>query len=163
MRQSQLQSLERLACTRQSWSPTTACDLLPVPYLIFDRVRGQALGSLDLEPVATPDVWRALGRDLALLHACVGKDGPAGKLARGEVFPDPRELVEQRAADGWFTSLEARWLAAWMERLVSAAQAPAGESFLHGDVQATNVMVSSEPLAYLAVLDWGCARWGDPA
>jgi aminoglycoside phosphotransferase (APT) family kinase protein len=141
-----------------------ARDLLPVPYMVVERVPGEAMGHLDLEPGATPDVWRELGRDLALLHSGVGGGGPAGGLARHESLPDPRELVEIRAADGWFTSLEARWLGAWLERLAAAgAQPPATERFLHLDVQATNVMVRPGSLGYLAILDWGCAGWGDPA
>jgi len=140
------------------------CDLLPVPYLIVERVRGETLCSRDLEPGATPNVWRAVGHDLALLHTGVGEDGAAFQVARAARVPDPRELVERRAADGWFTGVEARWLGGWLERLAPAAtQTPADERFLHLDVQATNVMVRPEALVYLAILDWGCAGWGDPA
>src|SRR5215472_13511633 len=138
-------------------------DFLPVPYLIVERVHGVALGRLDLEPGATPDVWRELGRDLALLHIGVDQEGPAGKVARAQAPPDPRELVEKRGADGWFTGLEARWLGAWLERLAPAASSATADRFLHLDVQATNVMVRSGSLDYLAILDWGCAGWGDPA
>jgi Phosphotransferase enzyme family len=76
-----------------------ACDLLPVPYLVVERVRGEAIGRLDLEPGTTPEVWRELGRDLALLHTGVGEDGPAGQVARPEPQLDPRELVEKRAVE----------------------------------------------------------------
>ncbi len=48
-----------------------ACDLLPVPFLVYEPVRGESLGWLDLEPGATPAVWRELGRDLAHLHTGV--------------------------------------------------------------------------------------------
>jgi aminoglycoside phosphotransferase (APT) family kinase protein len=138
-----------------------ACDLLPVPYLLVERVHGRPLGALDLEPGATADLWRVLGRDLARLHTSAG---PAKPLGRPWVHADPRELVERRAADGWFTGLEARWLRAWLERLAPAAlPAPAVERFLHRDVQTTNVMVGLESLDYVAILDWGCASRGDPA
>src|SRR5262249_19174030 len=90
------------------------CDLPPVPYLSGERVRGRAVSGLDLEPGETPDVWREVGRDLARLHIDAEPSGQVGELW---VRPDPRELVEQRAADGWFTALEARWLGAWLERL----------------------------------------------
>ena len=50
-----------------------ACDLsgavVPAPYTIYERIRGETLGLLNLEPHDTPEVWRELGRDLALLHA----------------------------------------------------------------------------------------------
>lgn len=138
-----------------------ACDLLPVPYLVVERIRGRALSALDLEPGETPDVWREVGRDLARLHTSAGPAGPLGELW---VRPDPRELVEQRAADGWFTGLEARWLGAWLDRLaVAALPAPAVERFLHRDPQATNIMVGPGSLDYIAILDWGCAGRGDPA
>lgn len=141
-----------------------AGDLLPVPYLIYERVRGETLGLLDLEPGATPGVWRELGRDLALLHTGVRADGPAGQLLRPGGSPaDPRALAEERAADGWFTGLEARWLIAWLDRLAPAALAPVPPRFLHQDVQATNVMVGARAREYRAILDWGCAGWGDPA
>lgn len=122
-----------------------ACDLLPVPYLIVEGVAGKTLGSLDLEPGATPDVWRSLGRDLALLHTGVGEDGPTCPVARPKPLPDPRELVGKRASDGWYTTLEARWLSGWLDRLAAAAsEMPAGARFLHLDVQTTNVMVHPE-------------------
>jgi aminoglycoside phosphotransferase (APT) family kinase protein len=35
--------------------------------------------------------------------------------------------------------------------------------FVHGDPQATNILVQPGTRRYLAVIDWGCARWGDPA
>ena len=141
-----------------------ACDLLPVPYQVVERIHGEVLGRLDVEPGATPDVWRELGRDLALLHTRVGGSGPVGRLARPESYPDPRSLVGKRVADGWFTNIEARWLGGWLERLAPAASlTPAAERLLHLDVQATNIMVRPGSFAYLAILDWGCAGWGDPA
>ncbi len=35
--------------------------------------------------------------------------------------------------------------------------------FLHGDTQATNLLVHPDSLAYLALIDWGGCGWGDPA
>src|SRR5215831_3474915 len=37
-----------------------ACDILPVPYLIVERVRGVSLESLAIEPEDVPNVWQAL-------------------------------------------------------------------------------------------------------
>jgi hypothetical protein len=39
----------------------TECDLLPLPYAIYDRVRGLELAS----PLTEAPIWRELGRDLA--------------------------------------------------------------------------------------------------
>lgn len=140
-----------------------ACDLLPVPYSIFERIRGETLGLLECEPADTPQTWRELGHDLALLHTRVSRDSPAGQLKTGGPGPDPRELVEARATDGWFTGLEARWLTAWLDRLAPAATVPITPRCVHRDVQATNIMVRPKSLDYLVLLDWGCTGWGDPA
>lgn len=137
------------------------CDLLPVPYLVVERVPGRALSDLDLDPGETPEVWREVGRDLARLHTGNAPAGPVGELW---VRRDPRELVEQRATDGWFTTLEARWLGAWLERIATAAlPGPAVERLLHRDPQTTNVMIGADRIGYVAILDWGCAGLGDPA
>ncbi len=138
------------------------CDLVSVPYVIYERVHGETLAELDLEPLPAADVWRELGRDLALLHAVTARD-LAGPLSSQKALPDPRELVETRSRDGWFTSSEARWLVAWLDRLAPVALTPVPSRVLHGDSQATNVMVSPIRLRYVAIIDWGSAGWGDAA
>ncbi len=139
------------------------CDLLPVPYMVYERVHGRTLGLLEWEPAEIPQVWRDLGHDLALLHSTVSADGPAGALRTEEALPDPRVLAEDRADDGWFTTLEARWIIRWLDRLAPAVLRPIPRRMLHLDVQATNVMVDHQAMDYRAVLDWGCAGWGDEA
>ena len=139
-----------------------ALDLLPVPYSVYERIHGDTLGLLDLDPADAPGVWRELGRDLARLHAGVPEDGPAAGLEL-EPMPDPRRWPEEISAEGHFTSTEARWFSEWLDRLAPAALAPVRRRFLHGDTQATNVMVGAGSLEYLAVLDWGASGWGDPA
>lgn len=139
-----------------------SCDLLPVPYSVYERVRGETLGLLDLDPADVPEVWTELGRDLGRLHAGVREDGPAAGL-EVETMPDPRPWPGELAAEGHFSDAEARWFSRWLEKLAPAALAPIRRRFLHGDSQATNVMVRSGSLDYLAVLDWGGSGWGDPA
>ncbi|HEX2739297.1 MAG TPA: phosphotransferase [Rubrobacter sp.] len=139
-----------------------ALDLLPVPYTIYERVRGETLGLLPRDPAETPEVWRELGHDLALLHSGVAGDGPAAGIQLDEM-PDPRPWPDELAEEGYFTATEARWLAQWLEHLASAALTPVSRRFLHGDSQSTNVMVREGSLEYLAVLDWGSSGWGDPA
>ena len=137
-------------------------ELLPVPYSIYERVRGETLGLLDLEPTDTPGVWQDVGRDLARLHKGVSEDGPASGL-EPEPLPDPRPLPEELASAGYFTPMEARWLSAWLDRLAPAALAPVEKRFRHGDIQTTNVMVRRGSLDYLALIDWGACGWGDAA
>jgi aminoglycoside phosphotransferase (APT) family kinase protein len=139
-----------------------AFDLLPVPYSLYERVHGETLGLLDRDPAGTPGVWRELGRDLALLHTRVGKDGPVADLELEEM-PDPRPWPAELAADGYFSATEARWLTRWLERLAPPARGLIPQRFLHGDSQATHVMVREGSLEYVAVIDWGGAGWGDPA
>ncbi len=137
-------------------------NLLPVPYTLYERVRGATLGLLPLDPSESPEVWRELGHDLALLHSGVAEDGPAAGLETDEI-PDPRSWTDELAEEGYFTATEARWLDDWLERLAPAALAAVPRYFLHGDSQATNVMVREGSMEYLAVLDWGSSGWGDPA
>ena len=139
------------------------CGLIPVPYAIVERVQGANLGLLAWQPDDVAHTWRDLGRDLALLHANVERVGPVGASRDDMPPPDPRISVEERARDGYFTGLEARWLAAWLDRLAPAALTSVPARFLHLDVQATNIIVDPATLAYRALLDWGCAGWGDPA
>jgi aminoglycoside phosphotransferase (APT) family kinase protein len=137
-------------------------ELLPVPYSIYERVRGETLGLVDLEPPDTPEAWQDVGRDLARLHKGVTEDGPASGL-EPEPLPDPRPMPDELASAGHFTSMEARWLSAWLDRLAPAELASVEKRFRHGDIQTTNIMVRRGSLDYLALIDWGACGWGDPA
>jgi aminoglycoside phosphotransferase (APT) family kinase protein len=140
-----------------------ARDLLPVPYSIFEWVPGVSLESLELDAGSTRKVWRELGHDLAHLHTGVARAGPAGDMDAAEPFPDPRQLAEDRAAEGWFTSMETRWLTKWLDRIAPAALHPVNPCFLHLDAQAPNIIIQPGSTDYVALVDWGCAAWGDCA
>ena len=90
-------------------------DLLPVPYTVYERVHGETLGLLPRDPAESPDVWRELGHDLALLHSGVAEDGPTADLEIYEM-PNPRPWPGELAA-GYFTATEARWFEGWLARL----------------------------------------------
>lgn len=143
-----------------------ALDLLPVPYAIYERVRGvpleSALESGRLDPDATPAVWRAVGRDLALLHTHTAHEHPLA-LLRHEAPEDIRPLAEARASEGYYGTADARWLIAWLDRLAPASLAPITLRFCHADVQTANVLVTATTHDYLALIDWGDAQWRDPA
>jgi len=138
---------------------TDGDDQVPRPYTLYERVHGRTLGLLDWEPATLAAVWRAVGHDLALLHAA----SPRDDLRHEGAGDDPRALAEARAADGWITALEVRWLTAWFDRLAPALAVPIAPVPVHLDVQATNIMVAPNAWEYRALLDWGCAGLGDPA
>jgi aminoglycoside phosphotransferase (APT) family kinase protein len=137
-------------------------ELLPVPYTLYERVHGETLGLLDHEPGDSPAAWSELGRELALLHTNVTAQGLVAEIEIHEL-PDPRPWLDEIAQEGYFTSMEARWLLGWLDRLAPAALASTPRRFLHGDIQTTNMLVCAGTLDYLAVIDWGSAGWGDPA
>jgi len=138
-------------------------DVLPVPYSLYERVTGTALELTPMDPSAASEVYRELGRDLARLHLGV-KPSEAIAGLDIEELPEPEEWPAELASSGYFGRSEQQWILAWITRLRRCAAAgPARPNvFRHGDVQATNVMVSDR-LHYLAILDWGGCGWGDPA
>jgi aminoglycoside phosphotransferase (APT) family kinase protein len=138
-------------------------DLLPVPYTLYERVPGVPLESLGLDPDEAAPIWREHGRNLARAHVEVAVQGEIAELTARTSAPDPREQLAERVAEGWLAPLDARWLGAWLDRLAPAAREPVPARFLHGDTQAANVMISTGPLRYEAVIDWGAAAAGDVA
>jgi Ser/Thr protein kinase RdoA (MazF antagonist) len=145
-------------------------DILPVPYAFYERVHAQTLGLLNREPVDASPAWREVGRDLGRLHAAIAPipwaERPAARAEAEHPSRTPEQLIEAAALDGWLTPIEARWLLSWFERLaplVEEGKFTRVARLLHADTQPTNVMVDGETLAYRALIDWGDARWGDPA
>jgi Phosphotransferase enzyme family len=115
---------------------------------VYERVRGETFGLLPGDPVASPAVWREVGTDLALLHRAADPASPLAGLACEEL-PDGGQLAEELAERGGFGTADARWLRHWLERLAGIAGEPPG-TFVHGDVQTTNVMLVDG--AYVALL-----------
>jgi aminoglycoside phosphotransferase (APT) family kinase protein len=136
--------------------------LLSVPFLVYERVNGDTLELLDLEPGVTSEVWRELGRDYAKLHQGVARTAENAHL-EAPPFEPPQPLVERLAMRGTFTSREAAWLLGMLECLEPAMRLGVSKVFCHGDSQGTNVMVSTTAHSYLALIDWGSATWADPA
>jgi len=133
--------------------------ILPVPFLIVERVNGTNAESLGYVPPAPEEAWRRVGADIARLHRCEAAPPP------GQPWPDerrdPRELADLRAQDGWISPLEARRLQAWLDRLAPLVMQPA-EAFCHGDLQMSNVLLDPATGEYKALIDWGGARCGNP-
>jgi hypothetical protein len=138
-------------------------ELIPVPYAILERVPGEPLSRQHPAPEEATHVWRELGRDLALLHNGVSKDGPAGQLEQSDVHDDPRPWLEELAGKGLVAPAEAGWLRRWIDELEPLACSEPPRTFCHGDVNADNILVRSQALDYLAIVDWDGASWTDPA
>ena len=136
--------------------------ILPVAYGIYERVEGRVLERIVADPALAAATWRELGRDMARLHAGVERSA-ATELLTWDDKTDPRPLPAEIARAGYFGAAEADWLTRWLDRLAPYAEAPGEARFLHGDSQASNLMVGAESLDYVAVLDWGGCEWGDVA
>jgi aminoglycoside phosphotransferase (APT) family kinase protein len=137
--------------------------LLPVSFTIYERVHGETLAHLDLEPEQTPEARRELGRDLARLYGGVDRAGPGGAVGERTGLSDPRELTNDLAGGEWITLSEARWLIRWLDRIAPAAGVQVKSRLCRGDTQSTNVMVRSPTGQYVVVLDRGGASWDDSA
>jgi aminoglycoside phosphotransferase (APT) family kinase protein len=138
-------------------------EILDCPFTIYERVFGDTLGLLDLEPIQIPETYRAVGRELAKLHAGVHKvDDPFGRLDQPG-YEQPRATLEQLATNGFVSASDARWLNAWCDLLEPATLEPVKHQFLHNDIHEMNLMVKPDDHSFLAIIDWGNAGWGDPA
>jgi aminoglycoside phosphotransferase (APT) family kinase protein len=141
-------------------------ELIPGPYLIYERLPGVPFAMVPEQHPQAPEVWRAVGRDLALLHTGVSRSSPAGRLWRDVPFPDPdpRPWLDELAQAGMVPPGVARDLFAWLERLAPATMPALPPCFTHGDVQMGNLIVVSagDGLTYQGLVDWGGAGWGDP-
>jgi aminoglycoside phosphotransferase (APT) family kinase protein len=132
-------------------------EILPVPYLVVERLQGQDYESLGWQPAAHPTIWRDLGRDLARLHSGTPPASLPSSPVHGHEPRDPRHLVEECAEDGWISVLEAAWLLRWLDHLASMGADRGVACFAHGDVQMANVLVDVAAQRYLGLIDWGCS------
>lgn len=138
------------------------CELLPVPYGVYERVPGEPRSALALPAAATPALWRELGADLARLHHGVAADGPAAQLARHDTEIDPRPWLAELHAQQIVTAEAAGWLGGWLDQLERFARATQPVRLCHGDVNASNIIANPTTHGYLALIDWGGVGWGDP-
>ena len=138
----------------------TSCELVPVPYAIYERAPGETLDRLVADPATADAVWRELGRDLALLHKKASRASELAGLAC-EALPEAETLLQDAAAGGHISAVEQRWLSAWLETLAKAH--PGEEVLVHGDIQSSNVMATADGVVYSALIDWGGCGWAERA
>ncbi|MBB6097516.1 Ser/Thr protein kinase RdoA (MazF antagonist) [Deinobacterium chartae] len=126
-------------------------DLLPWPYTVYAFVPG------DPAPAWSPPVCRALGHELARLHAYAG---PPLELWRPEVRGDAYAALEAAAGAGRVSPQRRAALHAKLAALeAEGARTQARAVLLHNDVHMGNLRVRAG--RYAALIDWGDAGWGD--
>jgi aminoglycoside phosphotransferase (APT) family kinase protein len=137
-------------------------DIFSVPYTVYERVNGENFGTRDLSPAASAEIYRDIGRQLAMLHQRVKQcPDPSGYLDTPG-HRDPGDLLEYLGTEAYLSTYNVQWLTRVFERLRPAVdEARQYRRFLHNDVLPTNVMVRGN--AFLSIIDWNDAGWGDPA
>ncbi|MEV0266125.1 aminoglycoside phosphotransferase family protein [Streptomyces sp. NPDC050617] len=136
-----------------------------VPHMVLRRAPGRDMSVLGLPESAERNVLRQVGRELAKLHlhapyrAC----GELPGVPVDDVPEAPRPLIARLLDGGWLDPGAARWLTDWLERLAVRLPADPPRVLVHGDVAPQNLLVTSDPTALSALVDWGDAMWADPA
>jgi hygromycin-B 7''-O-kinase len=131
---------------------------VPVPVIVSRFLPGAAL-----EPGNTrPGVWRAVGAQLALLHAAPPSAVPRGLRRFTQTSgTDPAAMLGRLVATGTATSEGAARLLALRNRLRPFVLPDADQVFCHGDLHAGNVIADDDRFAGL--VDFAGAGWLDAA
>ncbi|MGV9252329.1 phosphotransferase family protein [Streptomyces sp. NPDC003697] len=146
--------------------PVAECtdpDVIGAPFFLMDFVPGQTL-SPDTAAALSPEVKRNIGRRLpevlAQLHALDVTEIGLGDLRRdrGYVERQLRRWQRQFDALGLPAGSPLRTVA---DRLTARIPEPQGNSLLHGDYKAENVLLSPDG-DVATVLDWELTSVGDP-
>ncbi|HEX4457953.1 MAG TPA: aminoglycoside phosphotransferase family protein [Polyangia bacterium] len=136
--------------------------LATTPYSLWERVGGEPLGAVARRTTIPAETWRAIGRELARLHAGVRAcPDPRGWLDTPSLG-DPREALVSLATRGQLVAPTVRWLDGWIRRLAPLVTSAARDCFVHDDLHEMNLMCRADGVL-TALIDWGDAGWGDPA
>jgi len=140
-------------------------EILPVPYAVYERVPdAQSLDTRRDFSRHQAQAWEDVGRHLALVHEVTyGTSLPVGlREFRQHPGVDPRPWVEELAAKGRLEDRDESWLCQILETLAPQAQARLPLVLCHGDVNASNVLRSSDDSSTIWLIDWSGAGWLDP-
>lgn len=172
-------------CLRETWAESVAapaaaaaglptprlvafdarCDLVPVPYTVYERAPGAVFARATRDPATVSSVWHDVGAAIARFHRDqAAPDDPEGRLP-DERGPDPWAIVERVRAGCELRGFQIDWVDRWLARLAPAFAASPERLLLHDDLHPFNLLVdglADEP-RLSAILDWGDAGWGDPA
>ena len=135
-------------------------DVLGAPFIVVDRVEGEAIPRRILREPALAGAREGLVRQCAAALARLHAVRPEGLDALGEALAPARLVAAQRALlDSLGEPHPVFELALrWLGERAPDGRAPA---FVHGDFRLGNVIVGPDGLR--AVLDWELAHAGDPA
>jgi fructosamine-3-kinase len=136
-------------------------DIVSVPFAIGRRVwRAEPLD----RHRADDATWRAVGREIALVHQIRDTAAAPIQLRSFRQSPevDPRPWVDELRARGTLDERDARWLRDLLDALAPHALADVPLALCHGDINAANVMVDTRDGRFRALIDWAGAGWLDP-
>ncbi len=136
--------------------------LVDRPYSLWERVHGETLGLLDLDPAQLARAWGNVGRELARLHDRVTLcPDPHGWLDTPGRSLDLAEQLDRLRAEGGIDRRFADNARLLVDDLTPHVAGASSVRFLHDDLHAWNVMCTRGG-ELLALIDWGDAGWGDP-
>ncbi len=138
--------------------------LVSGPFSIWERVRGETLGSAGMDIRRRKRVWGQVGEEIARLHgrvhACPDPHGyldtPGYEL---NLEPTLARLVDAGSASRKVEREIEQLLGELAPHVVAAGHE---RCFVHNDLHEMNVMCTRAG-DLLALIDWGDAGWGDPA
>jgi aminoglycoside phosphotransferase len=133
-------------------------------WAVLERVPGTTLEELGRHSVAARRGWRAVGEQLALVHAVPrGAHAALDRLRTFRQTPDtdPRRWLAQRLSAAAVRPGTAAGLRPRLEA-AAAAVTRAPLVLCHGDANAANVVVGPESRERVTLLDWAGAGWLDP-
>jgi aminoglycoside phosphotransferase (APT) family kinase protein len=136
-------------------------ELVDTPYMVMERLHGRTLGGIGFKTDANHVAYTSLAQILAKLHTLRIKDvGPIPHVPEPAVF-SPARLIQRLRDEGELGAVQARWLMDWFDFLGERAAINVEPVLLHGDVLPSNLIIDASG-DVTALIDWGCAEWGDP-
>ena len=149
-------------------------DIVSAPYTLAERATGSILGSTFRSPTFgfAEQHWRpvlsALGEQLSHLHQLVDVCPDPASLLNPWWVDHPLEDLSECIEKGILSLDEARWVEKFVSRLESAFAydphgTPVHRVLVHHDVHPWNILIQEDDVRMTALLDWGCACFGDPA
>jgi len=132
-------------------------ELIDVPYTIYRRVHGQSMDWWEVHNAGSPDLYRAIGAELATVHSRVTEFPGLPEILTTPSRSDPTALLSIPR----LPLTARRWIERCLDHLRDVVDDQPSPRFLHADVRPGNTIVRDGQLA--ALIDWGSAGWGDPA